>query len=264
MTSEIEAAVGELLAEARNAFSDPKLIFTLAAAPSCLTPAGYSLQISTCDESSPDNGQVRGNTFYWPRRSVCSIGAESLTVRGLCLGRFVFMALAHSGDGFTAFNAFSMRAAGVLLQIAPPGITFSPDIEALVVWPLYIMFFSPSARKLAVEQPTGPRLMSNPWAASLVALNELREPTKISLLPEWDPVGRRLMFDGKVCKQYAKRAEKQVQVVEAFQSTGWQPITDPERDGNLPRTVESLNKNLKLIRFHLNGDGQGVYWTVAE
>ncbi len=83
-------------------------------------------------------------------------------------------------------------------------------------------------------------------------------------VPAWEETARRLLFRGQVCKHFKKPAPDQETVITAFQEEGWpDAIDDPLQPGKLARTVESLNKRLRHIRFRLNGAGTGVCWHPA-
>lgn len=80
--------------------------------------------------------------------------------------------------------------------------------------------------------------------------------------PLWDRTARRLTYLGEECKAFRRPAPDQELVLAAFQEEGWpEAIDDPLQRGKLGKTVESLNKNLRHIRFYRNGSGKGLRWS---
>jgi hypothetical protein len=83
-------------------------------------------------------------------------------------------------------------------------------------------------------------------------------------VPTWEDIARRLLFQGRVCKQFKRPAPDQEKLLAAFQEECWpDAIDDPLAPGKLSRTVESLNDRLQHIKFRLNGAGTGVCWAVV-
>jgi hypothetical protein len=261
--------IDQLLAEARAAYSNSERGFTLVALPCRDDVNGARAQ--GCEEGSPDVGQIRDGVFYWPLRSFRHFGSVTAGE----LGSFVFMAFARAGDSFRAFHEFSGRAGAVLLAAAPPWAGIGRPGPAYTTWASAVMFLSPSARSHVVEQPTGPRILSNPWAASIAALRDIlvpptpvsersdavASPPPSSAVPTWDGTARRLLFRGQVCKQFARPAPNQERILATFQEEGWpDAVDDPLPAGKLAQTVESLNDRLQHIKFRLNGAGTGVCW----
>jgi hypothetical protein len=271
-TTALGSEIGQLLAEARAAYSNSDLSFTLVAIP-CRDDVGGA-RAQRCDEGSPDTGQIRDGVFYWPFRSFRHFGSVTAGE----LGSFVFMAFDRGGDSFLAFHEFGGRAAAALLAAAPPWAGIGRAGSASTTWAAAVMFLSPSARTHVVEQPTGPRILSSPWAASIAALRDILDPpVPVSgptatvpplppppAVPCWDGTARRLLFRGHVCKQFARPAPNQERILATFQEDGWpDAIDDPLPAGKLAQTVESLNDRLQHIKFRLNGAGTGVCWSPA-
>lgn len=100
----------------------------------------------------------------------------------------------------------------------------------------------------------------------------LQQP-KVALHPVWDAENRQLRFDGRIVKQFKWKAANQERVLAAFQEEGWPECIDdplpPSENVNPKRrlhdTIKCLNRNRHndLIRFHGNGNGQGVIWRVV-
>jgi hypothetical protein len=89
-------------------------------------------------------------------------------------------------------------------------------------------------------------------------------------IPCWDRTVNELRYGGVVVKRFKQPARNQVLVLEAFQEECWPPqIDDPlAPDGEsdpkkrLHDTIGRLNRHQQepLIRFHGNGNGDGVLW----
>jgi hypothetical protein len=89
--------------------------------------------------------------------------------------------------------------------------------------------------------------------------------------PHWDAARRELSFGDRMVKRFHVPAKNQEVILAAFQKNNWpQSIDDPLADEfdidpkiRLNDVVYRLNhKQLaRLIRFHVNGHGNGVYWS---
>jgi hypothetical protein len=170
--TDLASEVGRLQAEARANYADGQLGFTLVAVPSHLDAEGNGVKGQRCAEDSPDAGQLRDGVFYWPFRSFWNLGPVTAGDRG----RFVLMAFDRDGTGTKTFREFSGRAGTALLSAAPPWAGIGCPGDASVTWAASIIFLSPSARTQVVERATGPRILSNPWAASIAALRDILSP----------------------------------------------------------------------------------------
>jgi len=94
------------------------------------------------------------------------------------------------------------------------------------------------------------------------------EPPK----PQWNDGLRELSFGGAVCKRYKQPAPHQTTILKVFQETGWPAkIDDPlpytsesKRRDRLTNAVKKLNEQSPpLLRFELDGTGQGILWRRA-
>ncbi|MBY0455979.1 MAG: hypothetical protein K2V38_01430 [Gemmataceae bacterium] len=261
--SDLAVEAGRLLVEAQRGFARSSSEFMIVALPP--RSEGEGARMQRCDENAPEMGEIRDGVFYWPFKSLRSLGfARFGGNEGLA-----FVALDGDGSESKAFVEFCGRAAALLLAAAPPWSVINRPGPPMTVWPATIMFVAPSARTQTTERPTGAFILNNPWAASIAALRDILNPPPPAVppdpppreVPQWDATARRLSFRGRECKRFAKPAQNQELVLAAFQEEGWpEAIDDPLPGGKLGRTVESLNDRLEHIRFRLNGAGTGVIW----
>lgn len=96
---------------------------------------------------------------------------------------------------------------------------------------------------------------------------------QISAKPHWDAVRRTLFFGGRMVKQFHVPARNQELILSAFQNEDWpDSIGDPLAGdfGVDPKTrlndvVYRLNhkQRASLIRFHVNGHGSSVHWSLC-
>jgi hypothetical protein len=94
-----------------------------------------------------------------------------------------------------------------------------------------------------------------------------------ALRPHWDPGPRELSLGDRLVKQFHVPAGNQELILSAFQEEGWPKHIDDPLPGNQrtdPRTrlndvVYRLNRAqvTPLIRFHTNGHGSGVHWSLC-
>jgi hypothetical protein len=94
-----------------------------------------------------------------------------------------------------------------------------------------------------------------------------------ALLPVWNAERRVLAIGGRIVKQFKRRAMNQELILASFQEEGWpnrildplspHPAQDVKR--RLSDTIKHLNRRqqIRLIRFHGDGSGQGVVWEAA-
>ena len=92
--------------------------------------------------------------------------------------------------------------------------------------------------------------------------------------PHWDKTQRELWLGSHLVKRFKQPAPDQEAILDAFEEEGWpihiddplpqQPNKVPER--HLHDTINNLNRNQKsrLIKFHGDGWGQGVRWSVVR
>jgi hypothetical protein len=96
---------------------------------------------------------------------------------------------------------------------------------------------------------------------------------RASLKPQWDAARRELSLGGRMVKQFHVPARNQELILSAFQKEDWpESIDDPLTDeiGIDPKTrlndaIYRLNHKQVacLIRFHVNGHGSSVHWSLC-
>jgi hypothetical protein len=94
-----------------------------------------------------------------------------------------------------------------------------------------------------------------------------------SFKPHWDAARRQLSLGGRMVKQFHVPASNQELILSAFQEAGWPESIDDPLTGEIginPKTrlndaIYRLNhKQLaRLIRFHVNGNGSSVHWSLC-
>ena len=99
----------------------------------------------------------------------------------------------------------------------------------------------------------------------LRAVGEGERKPKKSKLPVWDRDARTLRFEGAVIRtiRSLKVAKHTVAILDTFEGHNWQPrVANPLRETGQMRhdALKSLNKGLKKISFHADGDGQQISW----
>src|SRR5262249_35051462 len=124
-----------------------------------------------------------------------------------------------------------------------------------------------AATSAAEEPPDGDR-MAEPGGEIPPANGEAQPGA--TLKPHWDPVRRELSLGDRVVKQFHVPASNQEDILSAFQEEGWpEQIDDPltgnhgiEPKARLNDAIYRLNRTQmrQLIRFHSNGNGNGVRW----
>jgi hypothetical protein len=96
--------------------------------------------------------------------------------------------------------------------------------------------------------------------------------SRAAIKPHWDAARRVLSLGGRTVKQFHVPARNQERILASFQDDGWpESIDDPLADEfdtdpkiRLNDVVYRLNhKQLaSLIRFHVNGQGRSVQWSL--
>jgi hypothetical protein len=91
--------------------------------------------------------------------------------------------------------------------------------------------------------------------------------------PEWDPERRVLRVGGKVVKHFRVPAGNQELILRVLQELGWPRYIDdplPPAPGLDPKhrlrdAISRLNHNQqnRLIRFHGDGNGRGLWWELV-
>ena len=94
-----------------------------------------------------------------------------------------------------------------------------------------------------------------------------------SLKPQWDAARRELSLGGRMVKQFHVPARNQELILSAFQQDDWpESIDDPltfeidiDPKTRLNDAIYRLNhKQIAcLIRFHVNGHGRSVHWSLS-
>jgi hypothetical protein len=94
----------------------------------------------------------------------------------------------------------------------------------------------------------------------------------MSAKPQWDPTRRKLSFGGQMVKQFHVPARNQELILSAFQQQDWPESIDDPLSGEIDidpkiRLNDAIyrlnNKQLAcLIRFHVNGHGSSVHWSL--
>jgi hypothetical protein len=102
----------------------------------------------------------------------------------------------------------------------------------------------------------------------------LRRGKRLSSVPCWDPISRKLWFGTDLIKQFRVPAKNQELVLAALEEEGWPAHIDdplPPDDGidskwRLHDTIVRLNRSHKIprIRFHGNGNGLAVHWMLVN
>lgn len=91
--------------------------------------------------------------------------------------------------------------------------------------------------------------------------------------PHWDSKQRELWLGDQLVKRFAVHATNQCLLMAVFQEEDWPVLVlDPFPGGThrvkrkrLNNVIERLNKGhaVSLIRFHSNGNGDGVWWEIV-
>ena len=92
--------------------------------------------------------------------------------------------------------------------------------------------------------------------------------------PKWDAQCRSLLVGQRVVKEFRVPSHSQEAILAAFEEEGWPhhiddplpPVGDIEPKSRLHDTIKRLNRHHKfrLIRFHGNGNGEGVCWRYVD
>jgi hypothetical protein len=98
-------------------------------------------------------------------------------------------------------------------------------------------------------------------------------PPEACLKPQWDAARRELSFGGQMVKRFHVPARNQELILSAFQEEHWpESIDDPLADDididpktRLNDAIYRLNNKQRacLIRFHVNGHGSSVHWSLC-
>jgi len=89
--------------------------------------------------------------------------------------------------------------------------------------------------------------------------------------PRWLKAKGELWFDGQIVRRIRNvaSAKNVVAVLDCFEIDGWpvridDPVTAGGDSSRRRRTIESLNKELKAIRFSCGGDGCSFEWKILQ
>jgi hypothetical protein len=92
--------------------------------------------------------------------------------------------------------------------------------------------------------------------------------------PRWVAKKRELWVGNQLVKRIARNAKNQSLILDVFEEEGWvESIDDPmsggthaQRRKRLKNVVARLNRSqiVRLLRFHLNGTGDGVRWELIR
>jgi hypothetical protein len=105
---------------------------------------------------------------------------------------------------------------------------------------------------------------------------EVVPSTVQALKPVWDKNSGELRWNGVVVRKLVPRAKNVIRILDAFEQRAWPgKIQNPlaSRDTSIDRkyldhgnalrlheTIKSLNTGLQAIRFHSDGQGEGITW----
>jgi hypothetical protein len=87
--------------------------------------------------------------------------------------------------------------------------------------------------------------------------------------PRWDAEQGVLLYEDQVVRKVRPFpvATNIIKVLQAFETAGWpRQVEDPVKMGQqaLHETIRSLNKYLRIIRFHSDGTGERIRWEVTR
>jgi hypothetical protein len=143
--------------------------------------------------------------------------------------------------------------------------SFTPS-RGLTFLPTTCIVLTHEGAALAVSENAAPR-------DDIPGANGQSTP-QASPSPRWDAARRELSFGDRTVKRFHVPAKNQEVILSAFQKSNWpRSIDDPLADEldidpkiRLNDVVYRLNNKqlARLIRFHVNGHGNGVYWSLHE
>jgi hypothetical protein len=101
-------------------------------------------------------------------------------------------------------------------------------------------------------------------------LEAIGEKQASAITPRWIKRSGELWYDGEVIRKVANQAKAKniVAILDACEESNWpqsfaDPVTSGGDSGQRRRTIESLNKGLKRIKFACGGDGESFTWAVV-
>jgi hypothetical protein len=99
-----------------------------------------------------------------------------------------------------------------------------------------------------------------------VRLLDVEEPPRQDL-PEWDKENLRLRWKGEVVRTVRCDAAVIIVILDSFQELEWRlripnPLTGPpeNREEKLNSAIDSLNRKLKMLRFHTEKNCTEIWW----
>lgn len=102
--------------------------------------------------------------------------------------------------------------------------------------------------------------------------NEKKQPASAARKPNWISGRRELWFGDQLVKRFRVPARNQEWILEVFEEDEWPeciddplpPSPDIDPKSRLHDAINRLNhkQTNPILRFHGNGNGQGVYWEV--
>jgi len=152
---------------ARQEYSKSKATFWLAAFPA-------SLGIDSCTLKDPACGTVINGKVLLPWGGLHPLGCVKARHGGE-YQLIVFSLVHRTFDEVERFKLFAADAGAAMLA-APPAWAQQPistQADSVTLWVASLIFLSPTAKTVA-EKPGGCLFITQPWAASLVALREWR------------------------------------------------------------------------------------------
>jgi len=100
--------------------------------------------------------------------------------------------------------------------------------------------------------------------ASRVGTQRYRDPK-----PLWHKGLGALRYRGEIVREVKAEATNVRLILDAFEKDGWpdeifDPLPPAEAKAPRRRAVETLNKDLRLIRFHSTGHGKRIAWVPVD
>jgi hypothetical protein len=101
-------------------------------------------------------------------------------------------------------------------------------------------------------------------AAHGVGTRRYRDPK-----PSWHKVLGTLRYRGEIVREVKAEATNVRLILDAFEEAGWpdeifDPLPPTEAKAPRRRAVETLNKDLRLIRFYSTGNGKRIAWVPVD
>ena len=101
-------------------------------------------------------------------------------------------------------------------------------------------------------------------------LEAIGEKQASVITPRWIKRSGELWYEGELIRKVTNqlKASNIVRILDACEESGWpqsfaDPVTSGGDSGQRRRTIESLNKGLKRIKFACSGDGASFTWEVV-